>query len=99
MCGRWRSFCNPAIAVIPVDASPDQGNGAPVTADARSGGTFGRDYNDPAAAAHFRLGDARIRDDASPEPRCWPDFGRSNGECALVHLPDLDEPTGAAAPL
>src|ERR1700730_17792130 len=73
MLARWRSFCNPAIAVMLVYADPDKGNGAPVTADSRFDGTFRRCFNDPAAAALFRLGDARIRDDASPQPRCRPD--------------------------
>jgi hypothetical protein len=39
MLGRWRSFCNPAIAVMLVYADPDKGNGAPVTADSRFDGT------------------------------------------------------------
>jgi len=56
-------------------------------------------FDDPAAAAHFRLGDARIRDNASPEPRRRADLARDNGECALVCFPYLDEPTSAAAPL
>src|SRR5690348_2853608 len=85
--GRWRSFCNPAIVVTPV------------TTDSRFDGTFRRCFDDPAAAALFRLGDARIRDDASPQPRGRADLAGSNGECALVHLPNLDEPTGAAAAL
>src|SRR4029077_20809412 len=62
-------------------------------------GTFRRCFDDPAAAAPFRLCDARIRDDASPQPRCRPDLAGSNGECALVYLPILDEPTGAASAL
>jgi hypothetical protein len=73
MLGRWRSFCNPAIAAMLVYADPDKGpdkgnggNGAPVTADSRFDETFRRCFDDPAAAALFRLGDARIRDDASP---------------------------------
>src|SRR5690242_6754709 len=85
--GRWRSFCNPAIVVTPV------------TTDSRFDGTFRRCFDDPAAAALFRLGDARIRDDASPQPRGRADLAGGNGECALVHLPNLDEPTGAAAAL
>src|ERR1700730_15342497 len=93
MLARWRSFCNPAIAVMLVYADPDKGNGAPVTADSRFDGTFRRCFDDPAAAALFRLGDARIRDDASPQSRCRPDLAGSNGECALVHLPNLDERT------
>src|ERR1700746_2033175 len=97
MLARWRSFCNLAIAVMLVCADPDKGNGAPATADSRFDGTFRRCFDDPAAAALFRLGDARIRDDASPEPRRRADLGRDNGECALVYLPILDEPTGAAA--
>src|SRR5258707_10446497 len=82
MLGRWRSFCNPAIAVMRVCADTDKGNGTPVTADSRFDGTFRRCFDDPAAAALFRLGDARIRDDASPQPRCRPDLAGSNGECA-----------------
>src|SRR5580704_713577 len=82
-----------------VSADPDKGNGAPVTPDSRFDGTFRRCFDDPAAAALFRLGDARIRDDASPQPRGRADLVGSNGECALVHLPNLDEPTGAAAAL
>src|ERR1700751_4729528 len=96
---RWRSFCNPAIEVMLVYADPDKGNGAPVTTDSRFDGTFRRCFDDPAAAALFRLGDARIRDDASPQPRGRADLAGGNGECALVHLPNLDEPTGAAAAL
>src|SRR5215471_16021175 len=34
-----------------------------------------------------------------PEPRCRSDLARCNGERALVHVPDLDEPTGATAAL
>src|SRR6201982_1672984 len=99
MLGRCRSFCNPAIAAMLVYADPDKGNGAPVTVDSRFDGTFRRCFDDPAAAALFRLGDARIRDDASPQPRSRADLVGSNGECALVHFPYLDEPTGAAAAL
>src|SRR2546430_13891538 len=92
-------LCNPAIAAMLVYADPDKGNGAPITADSRFDGTFRRCFDDSAAAALFRLGDARIRDDASPQPRCRPDLAGRNGECALVHLPNLDEPTDAAAAL
>src|SRR6201987_5230071 len=99
MFGRWRSFWNPAIAVKLVYADPNKENRAPVTADSRFDGTFRRCFDDPAPAALFRLGDARIRDDASPQPRGRADLAGSNGECALVHLPNLDKPTGAAAAL
>src|SRR5690349_6796104 len=97
--GRWRSFCNRAIAAMLVYADPDKGDGAPVTTDSRFDGTFRRCSGDPAVAALFRLDDARIRDDASPQPRSRSDLAGSNGECALVHLPNLDEPIGAAAAL
>src|ERR1700739_1351678 len=96
---RWKSFCNPAIAVMVVYADLDKGSGAPGTDDSRFDGIFRRCFDDSAAAALFRLGDARIRDDASPQPRCRPDLAGSYGECALVYLPILDEPTGAAAAL
>jgi len=82
MLGRWRSFCNPAIAVMLVCADPDKGNGAPVTADSRFDGTFRRCFDDAAAAALFRLGDARIRDDASPRGTDGSNPSPSSGESA-----------------
>src|SRR4029077_17945109 len=97
--GRWRSFCNPAIAAMLVYADPDKGNGVPVTPDSRFDGTFRRCLDDPARADDFPPGDARIRGHASPERRCRPYLARDNGERALVHFPHLDEPTGAAAAL
>ena len=56
-------------------------------------------FDDPATAAFFRSGDARLCDDASPQPRRRPDLARGDGRRAVVHLPHLVEPPGAGAAL